>query len=360
MNYRVCCSVLLLLSCVAWSAPDPNKTIQIKQDIRPGTRYITTSITYYLTSKVNSEPTKVIYALRQRAVFREDTSKPDAEGFTTVTMTPLQIQSHRPSAEKPQYDLDYDSKTAPADSPLGKIFQPMLKCRYIITIDPAGTFRNMIIKGNPWAKMKRACPESKRWMGPLITRMFGIPTMTEIFTLPTTYLPTHAVKQGDTWRSPTTYYLRNITDSIPFEARVNVSSITEDDVKFTLSDILYRSRELKMGGMYGRPVGKVVFNRNTNTVTEVYVNAIYGHNVKLAQPKGIECIRKRLLMRLTVSDKLPKLKPLPPVPKPVEEAPIKPPAAKAPTTQPAAKSPTTKPASPATPKTEKKTPVTAP
>jgi hypothetical protein len=332
MNYRVCCWVLLLLPLIAWAEDSPNKRALVKQAIRPGTRYVTTSVDYYQTAKVNSAPTEATYAARKRAVFREDTSKPDADGFTTVTMTPLQIQSHREWPGRADCDFDYDSETTPADSPLGKTFQPLLQSRYIITIDPAGTFRNMIIKGNPWAKMRRASPESTRWMGAHHAFVFGVPTMTEVLTLPATYLPKHAVKQGDTWNLRRTSCLPQISCGTPFKARVKVSSITDDCVKFALTDVWMMRPIPGKKGVNGRPAGKIVFDRNTNTVTEFYLAALQRGHTMYPKTNTEERTRSHLKIRVTVSDKLTLLKPLPPLPAPIEEAP--------------AKSPTTKPATP--------------
>jgi hypothetical protein len=336
----------MLFAMLAWSDASPNKKIKVKQEIRPGTRYVTTSMDCYQTEKVNAAPTKITYASRQRVLFKEETSKPDAEGFTTVTMTPLHVQSHLAQPERTEYELNYDSESTPADSPLTKIFQPMLKSRYVITRDSTGTFRSMLIKGNPWSKMIRACPESTLWIGRYAARVFGIRTMTEIFMLSNTHLPKHAVKQGDTWNLARTSCLPDICYGTPFKARVKVSSITKDQVVFTLIDASGWGAEMAKVRADGRTAGKVVFNRNSNTVTETCLDAISGNNKTWPKTGRVERSRTHVQIRVTVSDKLTKLKPLPPPPTPAEETP--------------AKAPTTKPATPATPKTEKKTAVTAP
>jgi hypothetical protein len=333
MNYRACCSVLLLLSCVAWSDSDPNEKIQVKQELRPGTQYVTIHMEFHQTVKMNSEPTTIPYSIQQRTLFKKETSQPDADGFTTVTMSPVHVQVRRGWPDRTERELIYDFKTTPANSPLHTAFLPFLKSRYILTFDSKDAFCAMIIKGNPWSKMTRACPESMKWLGLFNAKIFGIPTISELFTLPNIYLPSHPVKQGDTW-SMSRYgasLLPEISYGTPFQAKVTTSEITKDEVVFTFTGILGGGTAAQVTG---RQRSKMVFDRNTNRVTDIYLKVRYGtvetHRTKTYRKVTRHC----LLVRRTISDKPPTLPPLKPIVVPDEK-----PATKAPT-----KTPTTQPA----------------
>jgi hypothetical protein len=337
MNYRACCSVLLLLSCVVWSDPDPNKKIQVKQELRPGSRYVTIHMEFHQTVKVNSEPRTIPYSVQHRTLFKEETSQPDTDGFTTITMSPLHVQVCRGWPASPERELIYDSKTTPANSSLRTAFQPFLKSRYILTFDSKETLCSTIIKGNPWSKMTRSCPESMKWMGLFNAKVFGIPTMSKLFTLPDIHLPSHPVKQGDTWDLAHRRYLREINYGTPFRARITTSAITKDQVVFTFTGV--------MGGgtaawVTGRQRSKMVFDRNTNTVTDIFLIVCYG-SVETNRAKAYRKVtRNYLLRRRTVSDKLPTLPPLKPIVVPDEKPATKTPTTK-PTTQPATEKKTT-------------------
>ena len=334
MNYRVCCSVLLLLPLIAWSGPDPNEKIQVKEELRPGTRYVTTHMEQHRTVKMNSEATTIPYSVQQRTLFKEKTSQPDADGFTTITMSPLHVQVRRGWPDRTERELIYDSKTTPADSLLQTAFQPFLKSRYILTFDSKDKLCSTIIKGNPWSKMTRSCPESMKWMGLFNAEVLGIPTMSELFTFHDMHLPTRPVKQGDTWSLPRhgSYLLPEISYGTPFRAKITTSSITKDQVVFTFTGVLGGGSAAQVTG---RQRSKMVFDRNTNTVADIYLKVCLG-SVETHRTKTYrKVIRSYLLMRRTTSDKLPTLPPLKPIVVPGEKPPTKAPA-KAPTTKPAA------------------------
>jgi len=331
MNYRVCCSVLLLLPLIAWSGPDPNEKIQVKEELRPGTRYVTTHMEQHRTVKMNSEATTIPYSVQQRTLFKEKTSQPDADGFTTITMTPLHVQMRRGWPDRPENELVYDSKTTPADSILQAAYSPFLKSRYILTYDSNNKLCSTILKGNPWSKMTRACPESMKWIGLFNASIFGIPTMSELYTFHDKHLPTRPVKQGDTWTLPKhRRYLREISYGTPFQAKVTTSAITEDKVVFTFAGVLGMGTAAQVTG---RQRSEMVFDRNTNTVTDIFLRIQFG-TVQTHRTKTYRrVLRNYLLMRRTSSDKPPTLPPLEPI-VPSEEKPATKPPTKTPTTKP--------------------------